>query len=135
MKDPDQSEDFEQLLLESLDELHTEAQITSIDLEFPLEVIERLEIYVKEHSLDRAELLNLAIDAHVDPTGACWVEVVCRQIDAPDPFEWPLEDPLRCVIIAFMRKLAYRCASKVHEKPHITDDEDDPADWWKAVGS
>jgi len=49
----------------------------------------------------------------------------------PDAFEWPLQDPILCVAIAFMRKLTDRWVNKVHEKFGHTYDEFDPADWWK----
>jgi hypothetical protein len=38
----------------------------------------------------------------------------CAQlIDTPESFTWPIEDPLLCVLIAFMREHAFRWAQKV----------------------
>jgi hypothetical protein len=52
-------------------------------------------------------------------------------MEDPDLFEWPLEDPLLCVAIAFMRKCANRWTDKVREKLALTDDDDQPTDWRK----
>jgi hypothetical protein len=38
-----------------------------------------------------------------------------RLLEDPDSFDWPLEDPLMCVALAFMLKHACRCAEKAHE--------------------
>jgi hypothetical protein len=55
-------------------------------------------------------------------------------MEDPDLFEWPLEDPLLCVAIAFMRKYADRWTDKVRERLSLTDDDDEPTDWWKGSG-
>jgi hypothetical protein len=55
-------------------------------------------------------------------------------MEDPDLFEWPLEDPLLCVAIAFMRKYANRWTDKVRERLSLTDDNDEPTDWWKGSG-
>ena len=52
-------------------------------------------------------------------------------MEDPELFEWPLEDPQSCVAIAFMRKYANRWTDKVREKLALTDDDDQPTDWWK----
>lgn len=114
MKEPDPPDDFEQLIRESFNELQAEAQTTPIDLEFPTEVFESVKAYTKEHSLAGATLIPLAMKAYIDPVGSRWVERVCRLMEDPESFDWPLEDPLLCVAIAFMRKLANRWANK-HE--------------------
>jgi hypothetical protein len=56
-------------------------------------------------------------------------------MEDPELFEWPLEDPLLCVAIAFMRKYANRWTDKVRERLSLTDDDDEPTDWWKGSGS
>jgi hypothetical protein len=135
MKEPDPPEAFDQMILESFNELYAEAQVTPIDLEFPPAVMESLEAYTKKHSLDPAELIPLAMKARIDPAGSRWVEEVCRLMQDPDSFNWPLEDPLRCVAIAFTRKLTDRVTDKAREKRGLTDDEQDEADWgepWSA---
>ena len=61
--------------------------------------------------------------------------VAHRLMQDPDSFDWPLEDPLRCVAIAFTRKLTDRVTDKAHEKRGLIDDEQDEADWgepWSA---
>lgn len=55
-------------------------------------------------------------------------------MEDPDLFEWPLEDPLLCVAIAFIRKCADRWTDKVRERLSLTDDDDEPTDWWKGSG-
>jgi hypothetical protein len=43
---------LEQAILETLDEMHAEAQIAPIVLTFPPEVIERVAAYAKNHSME-----------------------------------------------------------------------------------
>jgi hypothetical protein len=128
MKEPDSPDDLEQTISETFDEMHAEAQIAPIVLALPPEVIESVEAYTKEHSLEPATLIPLAIKAlehQVDEFG----EAGERLMEDPDSFAWPLEDPLLCVALAFMLKHAYRCAHNLHEKHDLSDDEDEPADW------
>ena len=63
MKEPDPPDDLEQTILETFDELHAEAKIVPMVLLFPPEVIECIETYTKEHSLDPANLIPLAMKA------------------------------------------------------------------------
>jgi hypothetical protein len=110
--------------------VQTEAQIMPLDLRFPPEVLKTLQAFTRVHSLDGATLLPLAMKAHFDRMDVVG-EDVCRLMQHPDAFEWPLQDPILCVAIAFMRKLTDRWVDKVHEKFGHTYDEFDPADWWK----
>ena len=66
-----------------------------------------------------------------DSGGSRWIEEVEPLMEDPDLFEWPLEDPQSCVAIAFMRNYANRWTDKVREKLALTDDDDQPTDWWK----
>jgi hypothetical protein len=50
-------------------------------------------------------------------------------MEDPDSFEWPVENPLLCVLIAFMRKTTQRWVEKMVKSNG--DDKDEPADWWK----
>jgi hypothetical protein len=63
MKKPDPTDDLDQTILETFDEMHAEAQITPIYLTFPPEVLESVEAYAREHSLEPATLIPLAIKA------------------------------------------------------------------------
>jgi hypothetical protein len=63
MKEPDPPDDLEQTILETFDELHAEAKIVPMVLLFPPEVIECIKTYTKEHSLDQANLIPLAMKA------------------------------------------------------------------------
>jgi hypothetical protein len=133
MKKSEPQQDLSKILREAFTELHIEAQRKPLDLKFPPEVTETLEAFAKINSVDGAKLIPLAMKAHcgrLDVVG----EDVCRLMHHPDSFQWPLEDPILCVAIAFMRKLTNRCAVKVQEKFGLTDDELDPADWWKRLG-
>ena len=114
MKEPDPPDDF--------DEMEAEAE-TPIVLTVPWEVIESVEAYVEAHSVDRNKLIALAIKAQEHRIDQ-FVETTERLCDDPDSFAWPLEDPLLCVAIAFMQNRAKTMG--------LTDDEDEPADWWKA---
>ena len=130
MKEFDHPQELTQILRDTFSELQTEAQIMPLDLRFPPEVLKTLQTFTRVHSLDGATLLPLAMKAHFDRMDVVG-EDVCRLMQHPDAFEWPLQDPILCVAIAFMRKLTDRWVDKVHEKFGHTYDEFDPADWWK----
>jgi hypothetical protein len=91
------------------------------------EVRGRIYAYKKKHSQNRNELLSMAIIATKGRTEEV-VELVNQFLEDPDSFEWPIEDPLLCVSVAFMRACASWLISKINRK---YDDEDEPADWWK----
>jgi hypothetical protein len=63
MKEPDPTDDLDQTILETSGEMHAEAQITQIFLTFPREVVESVETYTREHSLEPATIIPLAIKA------------------------------------------------------------------------
>jgi hypothetical protein len=63
MKEPDPTDDLDQTIMDTFDEMHAEAQITPIFLTFPPEVVESVEAYAKEHSLEPATIIPLAIKA------------------------------------------------------------------------
>jgi hypothetical protein len=133
MKRPDPPEEFTRILRESFSELQTEAQISPLDLKFPPEVTQTLEEFTQKHLLDPAKLIPLAMKAHSERLDLLG-EDVNRLMQDPTSFDWPLEDPILCVTIAFMRKLTNRWTDKVHEKLGLTDEQFDPADWWKSPG-
>jgi hypothetical protein len=121
------------MLRESFSELQTEAQIAPLDLKSPPVVTQTLEEFTQKHFLDPAKLIPLAMKAHsarLDLVG----EDVNRLMQDPTSFDWPLEDPILCVTIAFMRKLTNRWTDKMHERLGLTDEQFDPADWWKRPG-
>jgi len=60
------------------------------------------------------------------------IETMQRYMADPDSFEWPIEDPLLCVAIAFMRSVTNWWAKKVNEEYGEDKEDDEPADWWKA---
>ena len=131
MKEPGPPDDLEQTILETFDEMHAEAQIVPIFLTFPPEVIERIAAYTRDHSVEPATLIPLAIKAQENQSEK-FSEAGERLMEDPDSFAWPLEDPLLCVALAFMLKHACRCAEKVHEKHDFGDDkQNEAADWWK----
>jgi hypothetical protein len=134
MRKPDSPAKLTQMLRESLSELQFEARVAPLDLKFPPEVTQTVEAYTHEHLLNPANLVPLAMKAHVDRMDLIGEEVN-RLMRNPAAFDWPLEDPILCVTIAFMRKLTNRWTDKVHEKLGLTDDEFDPADWWKSAES
>ena len=121
------------MLRESFSELQIEAQIAPLDLRFPPKVIESLEAFTQEHFLDPRKLIPLAMKTHIDRMDLVGEEVN-RLMRDPSAFDWPLEDPILCVTIAFMRKLTDRWTDKVHEQLGLTNEQFDPADWWKASG-
>ena len=127
--DSDPPDDLEQTILETFDEMHAEAQIAPLVLTFPAEVIESIEAYTKEHSLEPATLIPLAIKAQ-EHQADIFCEAAERLMQDPDSFAWPLQDPLLCVALAFMLKHACRCAEKVYEKHDFGNDkQNEAADW------
>jgi len=63
MKEPDPTDDLDRTILETFDEMHAEAQVTPIFLTFPPEVFERVAAYTRDHSVEPATLIPLAIKA------------------------------------------------------------------------
>jgi hypothetical protein len=127
MKQPNPPDDLERTILETFDEMHAEAQIAPIFLTFPPEVIERIVAYIRDHSVEPATLIPLAIKAQENRSDK-FSEAGERLMKDPDLFAWPLEDPLLCVALAFMLKHAYRCADKVYEKCDFRADQIEQAD-------
>ena|SRR5208282_5230818 len=112
MREPD-DDLIEQTLTEMLDEARSSPTI----LQFPEEVIHAIEAYEKAHSLP----------------SDLFVEAMDRRMRDPEAFDWPIDDPLLCVSIAFAWEHAMRWTDKVSEKYGLDVDEDEPADWWKAT--
>ena len=128
----DSPADFEETVLETFREMETEEQITMILAELPDDVIEAIENYEIERSITRDELLyvaTIALTGRTDLLG----DTCAQLIDAPESFTWPIEDPLLCVLIAFMREHAFRWALKVCEKYSLGDDAGEQADRWKTA--
>jgi hypothetical protein len=117
--------DFERSMEENINELHDEAQIVPLIVEFPKEVIESLEAYEKTHSIDRDLMFGLAVKAHESRTGQL-IEMMERFFEDPESFKWPIEDPLLCIMIRVMQKHAERWIEKVN-----LEYGDDQGDWWK----
>jgi hypothetical protein len=117
---PDPPDDFEETVLETFHEMESEEQITMILAELPYDVIQAIEDYEIEHSINRDELLYLATVALTARTDL-WCDACSQLIDTPESFTWPIEDPLLCVLIAFMREHAFRWALKVCEKYSLGD--------------
>jgi hypothetical protein len=127
-----QPNDAEELFRETIEEMQAESQIVPTTLEFPEEVIEAIDAYERAHSVDREQMLWTLCHAREDWTRQL-AESVAHLIEDPGSFEWPVDDPPLCVLIAYLRKAAYRWAEKVHEKHNLGDDDDEPADWWKSA--
>jgi hypothetical protein len=121
------------LILETFNEMEAEAQITPTILEFPDDVILAIEAYEKAHSVDRDRLIGLAMKAQKGQIHQV-SEVCARLIDDPESFAWPSHDPLLCIAIGFLVAHALRWADKVqYGLDEDQEDEDEPADWWKAT--
>jgi hypothetical protein len=114
--DPDDEPvETDDLIQETMREMISEAKIVPTGLEFPKEVIEAIEAYEKTHSIDRDHLIDEAFEAakeRMDESS----ETFARMMEDPDSFEWPVENPLLCVLIAFMRKTTQRWVEKMDKK-------------------
>ena len=94
-------------------------------------MVESVQAYTREHSLEPATIIPQAIKAMEHQLDE-FSEAGERLMKDPDSFTWPLEDPLLCVALGFMLKHAFRCAEKVHEKHDFGNDkQNEAADWWK----
>jgi hypothetical protein len=128
-----QPDDADELFLETLNEMDAEARIAPVLLLFPTKVIEAIEVYEKAHSMTRQQMIWTVCNLREDWTHKL-AELLAHLIEDPASFEWPVQDPLLCVLIAYLQKATQRWARKVHEKYLLGDEEDDPADWWKTAG-
>jgi hypothetical protein len=99
---------------------------------FPPEVLERIYTYEKEHSIDRNHLIPLAMKSTQGRTEEV-VELMNQLLKDPDSFEWPIDDPLLCVTLAFMRSSSNWITKKINEE--YGDGDDDEDDWWKGEES
>jgi hypothetical protein len=124
---PDFPDDFGETVLEIFQEMEIEEQITMILAELPDDVIEAIEDFEITHSITRDRLLYLATTALTGRTDLLG-DACAQLIDTPKSFTWPIEDPLLCVLIAFMREHAFRWALKVCEKYSLGHDAGEPAD-------
>jgi hypothetical protein len=124
----DDHDEPDDLIQETMGEIISEAQVVPTGLEFPKEVIAAIEAYEKTHSIDRDELIDEAFEAakeRMDESS----ETFARMMEDPDLFEWPIQNPLLCVVLAFMRKTTQRWVEKMDKKRGV--DKEEPADWWK----
>lgn len=83
MKLPDPSHDLERTILKTFVETHAEAQITPIVLTLPSAVIEGVNSYTKERSLEPATLTPLTIKAMAHQT-AEFSKAGERVLNGPD---------------------------------------------------
>jgi hypothetical protein len=121
-------EELNRTLQETFMEMHAHALLSKgTPLWFPPEVLERLIVYEKEHSLERNKLIPLAMKVTKGRVEEV-IETMQRYMADPGSFEWQIEDPLLCVAIAFMRSTTIWWAKKINEE---YGDDDEPADWWK----
>ena len=138
MKEPDESEDdFEETLRkitpadlrrsmqETLQEMHIEAIIgVPTPMWFPAGVLEHIKAYETVHSLDRERLIPLAMEATKDRFEEV-IDMMHRFREDPYSFQWPIQDPLLCVAISFMREVVHRWARKVTEEYGDGNEDDD----------
>jgi hypothetical protein len=126
MQEPDETPEG-QLAIAMLREMEAEAQTKPTPLRFSMEVRAAVLTYVKDHPLNINHLIPIACAAQY-PRHDEFIEIVKRLYVDPDSFDWPIEDPLRCVALAFHQTLIDR----LHEKGFTLNwDGLDPADWWK----
>jgi hypothetical protein len=130
-------EELARTLQETFMEMHAHALLgEGTPMYLPPEVLERVIAYEKEHSLERNKLIPLAMKATKERFEEV-IETMQRYMADPDSFKWPVEDPLLCVAIAFMRSTVSWWAKKINEESGNDENEDDKdqADWWKAEES
>jgi hypothetical protein len=99
----------EKLLLDEFDEtigkawkdLMEESNTKAIQLFFPAEVIDSLKPFGKPSW----ELVRKAFRTQAHRSDQLGLEVM-RLMQDEDSFDWPLQEPLRCLAIGILRKLA-----------------------------
>jgi hypothetical protein len=148
MKDPDEHSDgfdpevFEEALrklppedcnrVQQEAEMQAEARMgAGPPMHLPPEVLERIYACAKEWSIDLNKLLPLAIKS-TEGREEEVVEIMGRSLKDPPSFEWPIDDPLLCISIAYMRMCASWIAKKINQEYADNEDNEEPADWWKA---
>jgi hypothetical protein len=97
----------------------------------PPDVLERIYAYAEKWSIDRNNLIPLAIISRKGRQEEV-VEIMDRYLKDPPSFEWPIDDTLLCVSIAYMRACANWVTKKINQEYGDEDgDGEDPANWWK----
>jgi hypothetical protein len=128
-------EDVDQLREEATREMHAAALMgAGTPMVFPPEVLERIHAHEQEHSIDRNHLIPLAMKYTQGRTEEV-VELMNRLLKDPEAFEWPIDDPLLCVALAFMRSSSSWITRKINEEygeeGDGEEDDDNQADYWK----
>jgi hypothetical protein len=126
-------EDHDRVREEATREMHAAALMgAGTPMIFPPEVLERICTYEKEHSIDRNHLIPLAMKSTRERTEEI-VELMNQLLKDPESFEWPIDDPLLCVTLAFMRSSSSWITRKINEEYGEEDDDDEDgqesADW------
>ena len=124
-------EDLQRSMQETLMEMRTDAMIgVPTSMWFPPQVLERIKAYEAEHSLDRERLVPAAMEATKERFEEV-IKIMHRFREDPYSFQWPIQDPLLCVAISFMREVVHCWARKVNEEYGDEEVAVEPADWWK----
>jgi hypothetical protein len=122
------ADEFDKIAAEIWDEMIAESDT----IYFPAEVIASLETLGKPSW----ELVRDAMQAQLQEDRFEQLhQEVMRLMKDEDLFEWPVQDPLRCLTIGIFRKFAKRFTDKTFKNFNLDDDETegDEADWWKAA--
>jgi hypothetical protein len=124
--------DFQRSMRESIEEVFAEAQIVPLVVIFPDKVVAAIKAYEKEHGIDRERLFNVAMKAQRNDIDQLKQAMELFAED-PDSFEWPVENPLLCLLIGVIWKHAEHWKEKLIQE--YGDEDDYQADWWKAKES
>jgi hypothetical protein len=119
---------------EALREMYDQSQITQTEFSFPGEVVRAIEVYITKNAVDREGLMQRALKAQQGSIPR-FAKAINRLVNDPESFCWPIDDPLLCLALAFMREVIDQWTNKDDLKyPPLYEaefDRSDPADWWK----
>jgi hypothetical protein len=106
-------------LLETIEKgliyLMDEAESKPIQLAFPAEVIDRLDVFGKPSW----ELVRIAFHSQQSRLDELGLEAM-ELFQDEDSFCWPVDHPLRCLAIGILRELAERFLDEGHKHGHLT---------------
>ena len=94
-------DEFDKTIGKAWKDLMEESNTKPIQLFFPKEVIDSLNPFGKPSW----ELVRKAFRTHAHRSDQLGLEVM-RLLQDEDSFDWPLQEPLRCLAIGILRKLA-----------------------------
>jgi hypothetical protein len=121
-------EDFKQTFTETWAEWTAEGKVNSMQIGFPAEVIDSLQILgPPSWDLIDAAIEKLLKENRLEQA----IQYLERLMDDEGSFQWPLSDPNYCLALGVFRKFNEEFFADLPENED--EDEEDEADGWKSA--